>query len=127
MPGSKITLTDAMLTLFTMYGLQKILDLLQILVPQNLLPKTVDSFLEPFACDEGLIYKDFCESCCYLDELNDEKCPLCGGWLYEGGEPEQKKKKTKAFFIQLPLKKDLDAISRSRFFGRPGIPENSQI
>jgi len=77
MPGSKITLTDAMLTLFTMYatshsskdGLQRILDLLQVLVPQNLLPKTVDSFLEPFACDEGLIYKDFCESCCYLDEL----------------------------------------------------------
>jgi len=94
-----------MLTLFTMYGLQKILDLLQILVPQNLLPKTVDSFLEPFACDEGLIYKDFRESCCYLDELNDEKCSLCGGWRYERGEPEQKKKKMKAFFLQLPLRR----------------------
>jgi len=39
----------------------------------------------------------------------------------------KKRRKRRLFFIQLPLKKDLDAISRSRFFGRPGIPENSQI
>ena len=70
-PGSLISLKDAICTLFIYFltihtdknQFQKMLDLLHLFLPANLIPKRVEEFLKLFAASDGRIRSiDFCEN-----------------------------------------------------------------
>ena len=124
--GSSITLLEAMCTLFICYltshmakeHFQKILSLLHVLLPPNLLPNKVEPFLKAFASGyEGrIVYHEFCSNCWVPYEGEDLQCRWCKGWRYEGGEQDQSKKKLKDFFLELPIQKDIEDLFQGVLF-----------
>jgi len=116
-PGSRVTLADALCTLFIFFitghmakaQLQRVLDLLHLFMPKNLLPTKVEGVLKLFggSSDRRLVIHEYCESCFHSYTEKETECPNCQELRYRGGPAEQPRKKPKAFFIQLPLEQDL--------------------
>jgi len=115
-PGAKITLADALCTLFIYFvtghlaktQLQRVLDLLHLFMPPNLLPKKVEGILRLFAASDGrLVLHEYCEACFHSFAGNEAQCPGCHELRYRGGLSEQQRRKPRAFFVQLPLERDL--------------------
>jgi len=121
--GSKVTLKDAVCCLFVFYlvshlsktAFDHLLHLLHLILPFNLLPKNTDEFLRLFRGSDGNTrIHEYCETCQVAFKEGDKKCPHCGGWRYQGGEADQHKKRKRAFFVELPIEHDLQALFKGQ-------------
>jgi len=124
--GSSVRLADDMCALFVLFitsplsktAFQHVLDLLQLLLPENFLPTQVDEILSMFgASQDHLVTDDFCEDCSIIFKPADVVCSKCNVLRYAGGEGDQHKKKPRAFFLQLPMENDV----RDLFQGLPCV------
>jgi len=117
--GSPITYKDAICCLFIFYlvshlsktAFDHLLQLLRLFLSSSGLPKNTDEFLRLFRGSDGKTrVHEYCEACQVAFTETDRKCPHCGAWRYQGGESDQHKKRKKAFFIELPIERDLQDL-----------------
>jgi len=117
--GSKITYKDAICCLFIFYlvshlsktAFDHLLQLLRLFLPSSGLPKNTDEFLRLFRGSDGKSKThEYCEDCQVAFTETDRKCPHCGAWRYQGGESDPHKKRKKAFFVELPIERDLQDL-----------------
>ena len=136
--GTKVTLKDAICCLFVFYlvshlsktAFNQLLRLLHLIFPRNLLPKNVNEFLRLFRGSDGKTRThEYCEDCQVAFGENEKRCSLCNGWRYLGGEADQRKKRKKAFFVELPLEHDLRDLFKGELLQHvpPFIPCPSSL